>query len=80
MIEKKMDQRSKTEKVVGTEIWEKYMWPHQIDKTAAAVPVEEQKTKLPATVVNKTNTVGPYSTQLFNNFDGAMSGVTINYK
>ena len=28
-----MDQRCKTDKVIGNGNWEDYMWPHQIDKT-----------------------------------------------
>ena len=35
MAEKKMTQRCKTDKVLGNENWENYMWPHQIDKGSA---------------------------------------------
>ena len=78
MIEKKMDQRTKADRVVGNGNWEKYMWPHQIDKTAE--PVKEKKSKRPAThqIINKTNNVGQGAFQLFNAFDSTFSG-DVNY-
>ena len=77
MIEKKMDQRTKADRVVGNGNWENYMWPHQIDKTAK--PVDEQKTKQPAAhkITNNINTVEKGATQYFNsvgtNFHGPIN-------
>ena len=78
MIEKKMDQRTKADRVVGNGNWEKYMWPHQIDKTAE--PLDQKKTKRPVThqITNNINTVGQGSTQFFNAVGSSMSGVTFN--
>ena len=79
MSEKKMAQKATAARVVGNGNWEKYMWPHQIDKTAK--PANEKKTKRSAThqTINASiNTVGQGSTQFFNAVGSSMSGVTFN--
>ena len=77
MSEKQMAQRCKADMVEGP-AWEDYMWPHQIDKTAAEAEAEAPQAA-PATISN-VNIVKDGGVQMGNFVGGTVSGVTFNYK
>ena len=76
MKENEMTQRSKDDFVPGNGNWENYMWPHQLDKTAAAAPPPPQSTGQSMTNSNivKGNQEGSFNAASF----GSGCNITIN--